>query len=598
MLFILLLVALTVPEPALNIDIGKHGSEVIMQEDIESIVITKKLQPLLTEMKWARKEIGTIRKITMNSMRNKISSAATAQQRLATLNAIETSLSAMHERLGEYQMKGGSTTSSKEKRALEFLGDFLSTVTGVPSARAHRLVVEQIKAVRSENKGIERLLGQQNAENAKILRRLHFHEDSFNQLATDARDMNMSIFENKNEIAKVEALLSLKTKADLIATKANTQIRDLELILQSSDAERLSRSSISISDISKYLKKIYRDRESGESPLFTEKNIDFYYQEKLSHSWIDENNFALITLLQIPIAQMGKTFHVNTLPPSETVHSGLPLCLVDSKSQTFRFLGQSDYIACRDIDRSVICQKRKIEIFDQSCPSITECKPWKHTLVHDLTNSKIMFILPNATTATLDCTNKRPRSVEIPTRTIASLDIHCSLRADSFNIGKLTFRHMMDVTATATPNGIEFNSEKDLLSSDPNYEISKLAIRTNESLESLIADNSMFNISLNDFIEKSDRQWTTLNPGAYPLEQILLWSACALNLILALILAINLIKLHIAVAKAGTKGDREDDQRRILSLTNRIMELETQYQIQNTTIKTSTPTMEAPPFNF
>ena len=56
-----------------------------------------------------------------------------------------------------------------DKRALEILGSFLSTVTGVPSPRDHRLLMEKVKMLRLECKGIEQLIKEQNSDNHHIL---------------------------------------------------------------------------------------------------------------------------------------------------------------------------------------------------------------------------------------------------------------------------------------------------------------------------------------------------------------------------------------------------------------------------------------------
>ena len=572
-----------------------------MQEDIETIVITRKLQPTWAEIKQARNQIAIIRKITLASLSNGLQNAANVQMRLSVLNAIEHNLKSMHDQINEYRYDAlGADNSRKEKRALEFLGSWLSTITGVPSARDHRLVVEKIDAVRTENKGIERLLGQQNAENARILRRLHFHESKINLLTQSQRDMNLTIFKNANEIEKVEALLSLKAKTDFLLANAANLVRDIASVLQSSDSERLDRSTLSPPEISAFLTKIYRSRGNSESPLFTKENLEFYYQEKLSHSWIDTNKFALTTLLQVPIAQTSAKYAVKILSPLETLHSGLPLCLVDDHHLNYRFLSQSDYIDCRDIDNTAICQKRKIIIFEQNCTDMNVCKPWQHTLVHDLSNSKIMFILQNATTATLDCTNRKPEIVDIPARGIATLNVHCSLESNSFIISRLTFRHMMEVSESASESTFNLHPETDLLTSDPNLELSKLVSATNDSLEAIIEDNQAFNLSLNDFIVKTDRQWETLNAGAYPLEQILLWSACGLNTILAIILAVYIIKLHLLINRKVSNGsDKDEEQRRLMSITNRVMELETQYHLSSKPVhRSSTPINGESTFNF
>jgi hypothetical protein len=211
-----------------------------------------------------------------------------------------------------------------------------------------------------------------------------------------------------------------------------------------------------------------------------------------------------------------------------------------------------------------------------------------------------MFILPNSTKATLDCTNRKPEIVDIPARGIVTLNIHCSLEADNFMISRLTFRHMMEVSESINESKFSIHPETDLLTSDPNLELSKLVSATNDSLEAIIEDNQAFNLSLNDFIVKTDRQWETLNAGAYPLEQILLWLACGLNTILAITLAINIIKLHLLInRKVCNRTNMEEEQRRLMNITNRVMELETQYHLSSMPVqRTSTPLNGETTFNF
>ena len=312
------------------IDIGKHGTKIIMQEDIETIVITKPMQPMLHEILKARNDLTFAKKITMESITNQLKDKSNVKLRLSVLNSADISLQYLQQQLSDLKDSSKGKGSRMEKRALEILGDFLSKVTGVPSARDHRMVIEQLKAVRSENKGIETLLGQQNSENAKILRRLHFHESSFNAFQQSESSMNATIHGNTNEIQKAEALISTMAKVNLLLIRANDLLRDAANIMQSSDSDRLSRSCVSPPEISRYLTKIYQDRDDRSAPLFADNNLDFYYQEKLSHSWVDPNNFALTTLLQIPIAKMGKTSSVQILAPHEQLHGDFPLCVVDA----------------------------------------------------------------------------------------------------------------------------------------------------------------------------------------------------------------------------------------------------------------------------
>ena len=160
---------------------------------------------------------------------------------------------------------------------------------------------------------------------------------------------------------------------------------------------------------------------------------------------------------------------------------------------------------------------------------------------------------------------------------------------------------MLDISDEHTPEGIYIHSEMDLLLSDPKYEISRVMLQANETMETLIAENRNFNFSLNSFIDKTDRQWQSLDAGAYPLEQIMLWSACGLNFILVLVLIVYIIKLHILVAQVKTNGGNSqgDDGQRIFNIMSRVMELESQLQFGDSTVaKSSTPKEGAPPFKF
>ena len=67
-------------------------------------------------------------------------------------------------------------TQKKTERAFELLGSVMSTITGVPSARDHRRVLEQILAVRQQQEGLLGLMKQQNVQDAKIVKRFHSYE--------------------------------------------------------------------------------------------------------------------------------------------------------------------------------------------------------------------------------------------------------------------------------------------------------------------------------------------------------------------------------------------------------------------------------------
>ena len=86
-----------------------------------------------------------------------------------------------------------------------------------------------------------------------------------------------------------------------------------------------------------------------------------------------------------------------------------------------------------------MCQKRHIEIdFDPDCDP-TECKDWANIVVHDLTNTELIIVQNNQSTATLDCVGEQPTSVVFPNSAIIKLSTDCSLSRRRFNIDRISF---------------------------------------------------------------------------------------------------------------------------------------------------------------
>ena len=69
--------------------------------------------------------------------------------------------------------------TGKTERVFELLGSVISNITGVPSARDHRRVLEQILAVRQQQEGLLGLMKQQNVQDAKIVKNsIHMRQSS------------------------------------------------------------------------------------------------------------------------------------------------------------------------------------------------------------------------------------------------------------------------------------------------------------------------------------------------------------------------------------------------------------------------------------
>ena len=112
----------------------------------------------------------------------------------------------------------------------------------------------------------------------------------------------------------------------------------------------------------------------------------------------------------------------------------------------------------------------------------------------------------------------------------------------------------------------------------------KLAERV-ESIESLQKDNEKFKKAMADHIEISDSLWKESSGGQTPWEQIITWALIGLSLFIGLFLGTWTVKLQIQMWKSGksASGKNYDDmQKEIDSLKSRMMDLETDVQLAET----------------
>jgi len=239
-------------------------------------------------------------------------------------------------------------------------------------------------------------------------------------------------------------------KIQNLLNSVNLALNDASLILLSGNDERLTHLALMPENLGKILDNI-ESKYDGMSPIFTKLNIEYYYTLKLAHSWVSKNSKSVNTLLHIPVVQHGEQFRLEILPLSQQIYANLPMIVVNNNNSTFRFLSQSDYAACVEVNSAILCQKRKIIIFQGKCENVMACKPWLKTVVYDLTNTRILLILQNQITAVLSCDGASPKPVNIPTRSIMQIPTHCEVHSDIFVLSKITMSETDRIWSNINP---------------------------------------------------------------------------------------------------------------------------------------------------
>ena len=104
------------------------------------------------------------------------------------------------------------------KRAIEILGDFLSSITGVPSSRDHRRVLEQLRLIKMDEDERRIFLKKATETNKAILESLHFHDreisNTSQQLAIAMSQINLQA----NQATQTLEIFNFKSKIMQVAS--------------------------------------------------------------------------------------------------------------------------------------------------------------------------------------------------------------------------------------------------------------------------------------------------------------------------------------------------------------------------------------------
>ena len=403
------------------------------------------------------------------------------------------------------------------------------------------------------------------------------------------------ISKNTNNLKKVTSIVSVILKTDIAINKIQKQIDDIYSILHSSDSDKLSRHSISISDLRNIIRKI-ENKGGRETPLFDSMNTNMYFTQKLAHSWLTEETDKLVTILQIPMMDHSTTYVLELIESKKQSNADLPMVVRNEQDNTYRYLSNSDYVNCQDVLNSKLCQKRPIKIFPtDTCQRADECDEWTAIVVHDITNTKIIVQTPKSNDATISCDRKQNQIMHIPAVALVTLPIHCQLVTDSFVVSRLSFRHLFSHESNDIEDDVDLHVEEAILTASPAKVIDNFMQSMGDSLEQLKLDNENLGKDIHSQKVGYDEKWKQVSGGMTAWEQILMWSLTGVALGLTILLGVCVLRiwLRVKIQEGGGEGVAKATRKAIRELKSRLIDIETDLRINETTLpRTSTPIEE------
>jgi hypothetical protein len=543
MLRITLLILWTAPLlPLTGLDISSQGNKVILQEEVETILVKTNMTAafnLIERMK-LHSDLA-VRQLVTNHLKKGLimnSWAVKARNVLSTLHKMVMSTEVSLEQL---------FTEPKEndidKRALEFLGEALSGLTGVPSAAEHRKIIAEMKLLHLDNEGIQNLMASTTKSQKEILSALHVHSSTFLNISHD-----LSVIEKEQDSLKKD----IENTLNLLEFQNNILFSDIEIreiirkandILIQGKNEFISKYAIGLGELAMIIRKI-SNKHLHVQPVYSEKEVDRYFSEKIAHSWSDRKKSAIFTLLQIPLANFEKEYTVTVLPTLLTKHPELDIVLVHEQSNSFRFLSDSELKDCIDLGPMKLCQKRKIAIYPEgNCrlDSADNCNDWTRLVVHDLNSNDILFMSEKQRNATLECENEGKKIVKIPNEGVVTLSGKCRLAHDDFVVERL--QHSRFEAALDKGFAVKDVSWESFEDFEPlkRHDFMEAINETDRRILNAYKLTNEHEIELEKFKNESRYRWENLDEPMTGWEKIVMQILIGVNLIISALLIVYIV---------------------------------------------------------
>ena len=171
-----------------------------------------------------------------------------------------------------------------------------------------------------------------------------------------------------------------------------------------------------------------------------------------------------------------------------------------------------------------MCQKHHIEIdFDPDC-NPTECKDWANVVVHDLTNTELIIVQANQTTATLECVGEQPTSVVIPNSAIIKLSTDYSLYSKRFTIDRISFPKFEWDTQMSVKFSIEVERSIKAFRPVRQDQINRISNYSAMQIDLANELNNLTLTQLEEFSSESEKRWKNVQESRTGLEQIMIWT--------------------------------------------------------------------------
>lgn len=324
------------------------------------------------------------------------------------------------------------------KRGLDFLGDWIHQLTGVPGPYEHEKEKSAINHIRTALETQAKLNQMVGNDVTNIMKKMEYDESLMEKITHHFDDIYEKVSNFESDIEQCIHLLAMKLRLDSMISQIQLKIEDFHQIVMESKMHFLSSQLINATSLRTKVQMISADAREL-TPIIPYTRSSMYYALPTTRAVFLGNSVHVFTRIPMIRPDQTLTLHPISYESSFQHQHDYDYLLTNKKNTFFSTMTTNQLSRCLEIKGiGLVADIRPVEI-DVSIENCTtvECA----CLICHVTQIRLntfSFKAPMNTIATIYCNNNDSTTeTELTTRGIFKLPADCSLKTKYFFVHRV-----------------------------------------------------------------------------------------------------------------------------------------------------------------
>lgn len=323
-------------------------------------------------------------------------------------------------------------TSIRSKREIRIIGQIWKLIAGSPDAGDAERWEENFQKIKKGLKTQTELNANSVKERTILHTVLNSHTETLNNLTKASMELLKRTAKSENRISSTYFLMSYLASLENWRDKIESTMYEVEIAFAQGKTGFLSPYVVNSTELAAKILTI-ETHERNYRPLFGSTEAYRYFEHPLTSNSLTKN--AMHTHIRVPLLdfnQKVELYEITRQQKEDAVHDIFSYSYVakQSRGQGYHYLlEQGDLDACLKVQDSFVCRRRRARIFGN--------ERLGDSIVRGLDENTFLIKLNNPVKATLSCSGKEDRVVEIGRSAAYVIPNDCELVSRKFEIPKL-----------------------------------------------------------------------------------------------------------------------------------------------------------------